>query len=810
MFAWLGRHKRIVSGVFIVVVLAAAVVGWRLWTAGRQARTTGPRELELNAFVLLEPGNASAAAQAAELIAAQGGRVYDFFPPRVMLALVPPAADRYLAGNAGILAIHRTALDAAALSAAPDAQLPATIWSGMLQRGFRGSLGRTGPPARVDAELALVDRQEPAETESAAVANRPTAEQTSEYLLGSVGLEVFLLESNGTQDRNLEDWTLAQRDKVAEEVVAGANWWLQTASADGRKPPDVTFSFAFHDPWSAAEEVATRFEPISHGWQDAGLAIAEVMGNVGYQHSNWLTAVRRYLHERRQTRGNDWSVAIFVVNSANDADGAFADRTFAFAYLNGPCIVLTYDCSTWGTDSMETVFAHELAHAFGALDEYAQAPFKPSDTGGYLNVANSNSEQGTPTEDSIMRGPQSLLRAYQRHQASAPVRGMLGWRDSDGDGWCDVVGAVHNRLVPAHATPLRTGSVAYADPGQRAWTEPWRYNDLSRWTNSIGIAHVPACINQVRSVVYRLDGEPWRAAQARDGTFGGAEEGYAFTVEGLTAGKHVVESAVINAWQDEMALTQDSFEVVLEGGTPAPSPTPAEPLATPGLSPTPSRPEDTPAPSRTGAPAPTATPVLPTSTATPRPVQRVAVTFQNGLWDYAGCTDTRISGDVPDFQFGSSDLKVGGRQKQASLIQFDLSSIPPGAIVESAWLSLFGYGREGRGSFDVEIHNVKRSWNEDEATWRIASSGRPWTQVGCEGFPSDRDGMSSGYAIVSSVGWYTWDVREDVQRMIAVAESNAGWLLRQSTKYFGVLSMCQSEHRVATLRPRLSVAYHLP
>jgi hypothetical protein len=809
MMAWLVRHKRIVLGVLVAVVIAAAAGAWRLWTASRHAEAAGPRELELDAFVLLEAGDASAVSQAAELIAAQGGRVYDFFPPRVMLAQVPTAADRYLAGNAGILAIHRTALDAAALSAAPDAQLPAGIWRGMLQRGFRGSLGRTGPPTRVDDELALVDSQKPVEIESAA-ASRPTVEQTSEYLLGSVGLEVFLLESNGIQDRSQEDWTPAQRDKVAEEIVAGANWWLQTASANGRKAPDVSFSFIFHDPFSAAAEVATRYEPINHGWQDSALAIAEVMGNLGYQHSNWITAVRRYLHERRQVRGNDWSVAIFVMNSANDSDGAFADRTFAFAYLNGPCVVLTYDCSAWGVDSMEMVFAHELAHAFGALDEYAQAPFKPGDTGGYLNVANSNSEQGTPTEDSIMRGPQSLMRAYQQHQASAPVRGMLGWRDSDGDGWCDVVGAVHNRLVATHATPVRTGSVAYADAVQRAWTEPWRYDGLSKWSNSIGIVHVPVCINQVRSVVYRLDGEPWRATTARDGAFGGPEEVYAFTVEGLTVGRHVVESAVINAWQGEMALSQDSFEVVLEGGTPAPSPTPAEPLATPRSSPTTSLPLGTPAPSRTDAVAPTATPAPPTSTATPRPVERATVTLQNGLWAYAGCTDTRINAEVPDFQFGSSDLKVGGRQKQAGLIQFDLTSIPPEAVVESALLSLFGYGREGRGSFDVEIHRVNCAWKEDEATWRIASSGRRWSQPGCEGFPADRAEMPSGYAIVSSVGWYTWDVREDVERMVAVPDSNAGWLLRQSTQYFGVLSMCQSEHRVATLRPRLTVAYHLP
>ncbi len=814
-------RQRILLGLLLVFLLAVvAVTAWRWWS-GRSARILGPSELQLDALILLQQGDAASVRQATDWITTQGGQVYNFFPPLVLLATIPPAADTQLTGQAGIAAIHRSPISGTAMGVAVGADLAAQVWSNMLRRNFRSSLSRNAPPRQVADEFALVAPEKLREPSIEAMSGA-SPDHTSDFLFGSIRLEVFLLESNGKQDVNREDWTVAQRDKVAEEVVAGANWWLQTATTDGKPPAHATFTFAFHDPWTSPAEVTTRYEPINRPWQDISLAIAEAMGNVGYADSNWIGAVRSYLNDQRRAQGNDWAVAVFLVNSAHDPDGAFSDRAFAFSYLSGPCIVLTYDCSGWGLDSMEIVIAHELAHAFGALDEYAGSPFQPDDTAGYLNVVNSNSENGTAVEDSIMRGPASLFRAYQRHLASTAVRGMLGWRDSDGDGWYDVAGNARNDLVASHANPVLATAVTYDSPRQRAWMEPWRYQGLSRWTTSIGISHVPVSINSVRDVVYRVDEGPWQSARPRDGAFDSNDEGYLFSVEGLTTGKHTVDTAVVNAWGGKSAMSRDILEVVVEGtpepvltptlvpGTPEPSLTAAPGLNTPEPSPAATLAPPTPGPTSEASPSPTITPLPPTATATPRPPEIITLTLQNGLWDYSGCTDTRISAEVPDFQFGSADLKVGTRQKLATLIQFDLTSIPTDAVIDAAWLSLFGYGREGSGKFDIEIYAVNRPWQESEATWKLAALRRPWTQVGCEGVPGDRVDMPSGYVIVSKVGWYTWDVGDDVQRMVAQPQQNAGWLLKQSTMYFGSLSMCSSEHGGASLRPKLVITYHVP
>ncbi len=834
MIRRLDRPSRILLVLILLAMLTLATLGiWR-WVSGRGGPALGPEELQLDALVVLQQGDAASVRQATEWIAAQGGQVYNHFPPLVLLATIPPAADAQLTGQAGIVAIHRRPLSGTELGVAAGGELAAQVWSNMLRRNFRSILTSSTPPRQLADEFAFVPPEKLREVSSTEASGAPAKDQTSEFLFGSVRLEVFLLESNGQQDVNREDWSVAQRDKVAEEVVSGANWWLKTATTGGQPPSHVAFTFAFHDPWSSPDVVATRYEPINRPWQDISLAIAEVMGNAGYRDGNWITALRSYLNDKRHAHDNDWAVAVFVVNSASDPDGAFSDRAFAFSYLNGPCFVLTYDCSGWGTESMEIVVAHELAHAFGALDEYAGSPFEPTDTAGYLNVVNSNAENGDATEDSIMRGPASLLRAYRGNLASTPVRGMLGWRDSDGDGWYDVAGSVFNELVAPASNLVRDTKVEYDSPQQRAWIEPWRYQGLSRWTNSTGISHVPVSISSIHEVVHRLDDGPWQTTRPQDGAFDGNSEGYAFSVEGLTAGDHTVDTSVVNPWQGKVAMKRDTLQVVLEG-TPSPSPTlvlvPSTPepslTATPVLStpepirtetPMPSTPEPThtetrvpatPSPTIEALPSPSATP-SPTVTVTPRPVESTTLTLQNGLWDYSGCTDTCISAEVPDHQFGSASLKVGVRQKLATLVQFDLTSIPADAVVESAWLSLFGYGREGRGDFDIEVYRVTRGWKESEATWRLAALRQPWAQLGCEGAPDDRAQMPSGYVIVGRVGWYTWDVGDDVQRMIAQPERNVGWLLKQSTMYFGSLSMCSSEHGLAILRPKLLITYHLP
>lgn len=210
----------------------------------------------------------------------------------------------------------------------------------------------------------------------------------------------------------------------------------------------------------------------------------------------------------------------------------------------------------------------------------------------------------------------------------------------------------------------------------------------------------------------------------------------------------------------------------------------------------------------TATPTRTSTPTrTPSLTSTPG---MTIVTFQNGLNGYSGCYDTRISSESSTLNFANSDLKVGARQHLATLISFDLSNIPGNATVISATLSVYSYQREGSGSFGVDIYAVRRPWIEDQATWNTATSSVAWGLPGCNSTFSDRAEMRSDGVSVGATGWYTWSVRDDVQRIVNQPGTNAGWLLRQSTELPGALYMHSSEHTTTSQRPKLSVAYSVP
>jgi hypothetical protein len=227
-----------------------------------------------------------------------------------------------------------------------------------------------------------------------------------------------------------------------------------------------------------------------------------------------------------------------------------------------------------------------------------------------------------------------------------------------------------------------------------------------------------------------------------------------------------------------------------------------------GPSPTPTR---TSTPTRTPTQTATATR---TATATPTrtstPSGATTVSLQNGVAAYDGCADTAISGLWPNSNLGAVELKVGTQQQLAALIYFDLSGIPNSAIVQSATLGGYAYAREGTNGFGLGLYAVNRAWTEMEATWNRASGLSRWGTPGCNNTSNDRASAPSATLPAASTGWYSWSVRDDVQRMLNQPASNKGWLLRQSSAVAGSLSFRSSEFGTVTERPKLVITYSLP
>ncbi len=90
--------------------------------------------------------------------------------------------------------------------------------------------------------------------------------------------------------------------------------------------------------------------------------------------------------------------------------------------------------------------------------------------------------------------------------------------------------------------------------------------------------------------------------------------------------------------------------------------------------------------------------------------------------------DTYIDGGSKTTNFGgSTNLIVDGKPDDATILKWDLSSIPAGSTLQSAALSI---NVTNTSSNSYEIYEVKRNWTESQATWKKAVNGTNWQSAG--------------------------------------------------------------------------------
>jgi hypothetical protein len=499
----------------------------------------------IDALILVRANTIAEMDQAVDFIRARGGRVLVTIAPNALFVDLPTTGTAGWVGQRGIEIIATTQVDAEAttIQYGEQAGLAARAWNQML--ATLREPDTSAPPGMTPLNDALIPSDRPPRAPAVPSAP-PTSSQTSEFLYGSVQVDVFLPESNG----GTENWTTTMRDNVVAEVTAGVTWWASAATQGGRPSANLSFNLTFHTPFNEPSIVATNYEPIAnnHPTSSSLLWIGDILSHLGYSAS--ISGARAYVNAQRVAAGRDWAFAIFVANSLNDSDGLFADGYFAYAYLNGPYMVLTYDNDGWGISRMEMVTAHEMGHIFGALDEYAESGCTTTETSGYLNVANTNCENGTPTEHSIMRGSSSQLIAYPNYQASTPVRGMIGWRDSDSDGLYDVVD------TSVQLSASRTSGGTAGQPATYSGTA----TDIP-WDSP---THTDTSLNEIVLVQFRVDGGAWSNATAGDGAFDEYSESFSVTTAALGGGTHTIEIQACNSvgncssWTDTINVSGGS------------------------------------------------------------------------------------------------------------------------------------------------------------------------------------------------------------------------------------------------------------
>ena len=196
---------------------------------------------------------------------------------------------------------------------------------------------------------------------------------------------------------------------------------------------------------------------------------------------------------------------------------------------------------------------------------------------------------------------------------------------------------------------------------------------------------------------------------------------------------------------------------------------------------------------------------------------RIPITFQQGVSPagYAGCQDTYIVSwyGYRDYNYcSSSNTQVRSGDQEATLIRFDVSSIPAAATILSAELRLYVEWTSGAGlTLPLGVYQVNRPWNVCEATWYNARSEVYWQSPGANHVSNDRSGSAvSSVTMAAASTWYTWDVASLVQSWVAAPQANQGMILKSFFADYSVgFGFASANHGGTQFRPRLEVVYAL-
>ncbi len=192
--------------------------------------------------------------------------------------------------------------------------------------------------------------------------------------------------------------------------------------------------------------------------------------------------------------------------------------------------------------------------------------------------------------------------------------------------------------------------------------------------------------------------------------------------------------------------------------------------------------------------------------------QAVTITLKPGA---AAGKDAFLASGAPTINFSNhpelaatawtcNDAPCNGR----GLLQFDLSTIPVGAIITNARISLFAAPQPlvslagfppMNGNNQSLLQRVTSAWNEGTVTWNTAPTITTTNQVVLT------------QSISSTQNYLNIDVKNMVQDMINNPASSFGFLLRLSTEsFYTSMIFASSDNSNANLWPEITIEYTLP
>lgn len=172
---------------------------------------------------------------------------------------------------------------------------------------------------------------------------------------------------------------------------------------------------------------------------------------------------------------------------------------------------------------------------------------------------------------------------------------------------------------------------------------------------------------------------------------------------------------------------------------------------------------------------------------------------------------TTTNGAAEDFYIG--DISAGAAIERA-LIKFDLSSIPAGAVINSATLSIVPFTDNSSNASDYTVYRVLRAWIETQATWNVYTTGNNWGTAGAGNTTTDREAAGIGTRTFSATEPlnvfkdFTLTASKIQEMLTSGIFTNNGFLIKGSVENADGYRFRSSRYVADTsLRPKLVIDY---
>ena len=154
---------------------------------------------------------------------------------------------------------------------------------------------------------------------------------------------------------------------------------------------------------------------------------------------------------------------------------------------------------------------------------------------------------------------------------------------------------------------------------------------------------------------------------------------------------------------------------------------------------------------------------------------------------------------------GSLICRTNGIRKV--LVQFDLSTLPPHAVVISAKLRMTTVDA-GANLIYVHAYRLLSCWQESSATWQQARTGQSWAAPGASASGVDYEPTSLDRVAVDTRNkTYEWDVTAAAQAWVQGGQENCGLILVADAGPQLQWGFVASEHASSAQHPQLIVEY---